>query len=198
MPEGARGFLDVIPALRNRECIVCGEGVAIPIRVALDTLEPERRPASRTRSSPSCGRDSGGEEEILQRVIARWRSQGREGGPIAAMPCRLRRYPACHDSTAGKRMIGIEDVRAASRRIAGKVVRTPAIHSDAISRLTGADVWLKLDTLQVTGAFKERGAANRLALLTPEERAAGVVAMSAGNHAQAVRAPCRAASVFAR
>ncbi|WP_157215437.1 threonine ammonia-lyase [Flavisphingomonas formosensis] len=83
-------------------------------------------------------------------------------------------------------MIGFEDVGAAAQRIAGKVVRTPAIHSDAISRLTGADVWLKLDTLQVTGAFKERGAANRLALLTPEEQAAGVVAMSAGNHAQAV------------
>lgn len=83
-------------------------------------------------------------------------------------------------------MIGFEDVRAAADRIAGRVVRTPVIHSDAISRLTGADVWLKLDTLQVTGAFKERGAANRLALLTPRERAAGVIAMSAGNHAQAV------------
>ncbi|MGH6615815.1 threonine ammonia-lyase [Sphingomonas sp.] len=83
-------------------------------------------------------------------------------------------------------MIGFDDVKAAAERIAGKVVRTPVVRSDAISRLTGADVWLKLDTLQVTGAFKERGAANRLALLTPEERAAGVVAMSAGNHAQAV------------
>ena len=83
-------------------------------------------------------------------------------------------------------MIGFEDVQAAAWRIAGKVNRTPAVHSDAISRLVGAEVWLKLDTLQVTGAFKERGAANHLALLTPEERAAGVVAMSAGNHAQAV------------
>ncbi|MES2055559.1 MAG: threonine ammonia-lyase [Pseudomonadota bacterium] len=83
-------------------------------------------------------------------------------------------------------MIGFEDVRAAADRIAGKVIRTPAIRSDAISRLTGAEVWLKLDSLQVTGAFKERGAANRLALLTAPERAAGVVAMSAGNHAQAV------------
>ena len=50
MPEGARGFLDAIPALRNRECIVCGEGVAIPIRVRFDDLEPEKRPAS---SDPS-------------------------------------------------------------------------------------------------------------------------------------------------
>jgi threonine dehydratase len=83
-------------------------------------------------------------------------------------------------------VIGPEDVKAAAARIAGKVLRTPVVRSDAISRLAGAEVWLKLDTLQVTGAFKERGAANRLALLTPAERAAGVVAMSAGNHAQAV------------
>ena len=83
-------------------------------------------------------------------------------------------------------MIGLPDVRAAAARIAGKVLRTPTLHSDALSRATGAHVTLKLDNLQATGAFKERGAANRLALLSPAERAAGVVAMSAGNHAQAV------------
>lgn len=83
-------------------------------------------------------------------------------------------------------MITYQDVTAAAERIAGKVVHTPVVFSDAISRRVGADVWLKLDTLQATGAFKERGAANRLALLTDAERAAGVVAMSAGNHAQAV------------
>ncbi len=60
------------------------------------------------------------------------------------------------------------------------------LRSDAIARATGADVHLKLENLQATGAFKERGAANRLALLTAEERRAGVIAMSAGNHAQAV------------
>jgi threonine dehydratase len=60
------------------------------------------------------------------------------------------------------------------------------VPSQALSRLTGADVVLKLDNLQVTGAFKERGAANRLAMLTADERARGVIAMSAGNHAQAV------------
>src|SRR2546430_11377297 len=54
---------------------------------------------------------------------------------------------------------------AAADRIAGRVLRTPALPSDAMSRVTGADVILKLDNLQVTGAFKERGAANRLALL---------------------------------
>jgi threonine dehydratase len=78
------------------------------------------------------------------------------------------------------------DVQAAAGRIAGRVLRTPAIRSDSLSRATGAEIFLKLDNLQATGAFKERGAANRLALLTPEEQARGVVAMSAGNHAQAV------------
>jgi threonine dehydratase len=78
------------------------------------------------------------------------------------------------------------DVRAAAERIKRAVLRTPTIRSDALSRATGAEVWLKLDNLQATGAFKERGAANRIALLTARERAAGVIAMSAGNHAQAV------------
>ncbi|MCJ8158520.1 ATP-binding protein [Sphingomonas sp. LaA6.9] len=77
MPEGAKGFLDSIPALRNREAIICGEGVAIPIRVALDTLEEVRRPASSDPVFTDLWRESGGEEEILGRVIKRWRSQGR-------------------------------------------------------------------------------------------------------------------------
>lgn len=80
-------------------------------------------------------------------------------------------------------MIEISDVTTAADRMAGKVVRTPVIHSAAISRIIGAEVYLKVDTLQVTGAFKERGAANRLAVLSAAERQAGVVAMSAGNHA---------------
>jgi threonine dehydratase len=83
-------------------------------------------------------------------------------------------------------MITLADVQAAAERIAGRVLRTPSVASDAVSRATGAQVVLKLDNLQVTGAFKERGAANRLALLSAEERTRGVVAMSAGNHAQAV------------
>ncbi|MDR3537581.1 MAG: threonine ammonia-lyase [Acetobacteraceae bacterium] len=83
-------------------------------------------------------------------------------------------------------MVTLADVQAASARIAGRVIRTPTLASDALSRATGAEVVLKLDNLQVTGAFKERGAANRLALLTADERARGVIAMSAGNHAQAV------------
>jgi len=77
MPEGARGFLDSIPALRNREAIICGEGVAVPIRVALDNLEEERRPASGDPSFTELWRQSGGEADILDRTITRWRSQGR-------------------------------------------------------------------------------------------------------------------------
>jgi len=77
MPEGARGFLDSIPALRNREAIICGEGVAVPIRVALDNLEEARRPASGDPSFTELWRQSGGEAEILARTITRWRSQGR-------------------------------------------------------------------------------------------------------------------------
>jgi uncharacterized protein len=77
MPEGARGFLDSIPALRNRECIICGEGVAVPIRVSLDNLEEHRRPASGDPSFTELWRQSGGEHDILDRTIHRWRNQGR-------------------------------------------------------------------------------------------------------------------------
>src|SRR5271156_6483744 len=83
-------------------------------------------------------------------------------------------------------MITLADVEAAAKRLTGRVLRTPTITCDAVSAATGAEVMLKLENLQVTGAFKERGAANRLALLTEAERARGVIAMSAGNHAQAV------------
>jgi threonine dehydratase len=83
-------------------------------------------------------------------------------------------------------VVCLADVETASARIAGRVLRTPAIESDAVSRATGASVILKLDNLQATGAFKERGAANRLSLLSEAERRSGVIAVSAGNHAQAV------------
>lgn len=82
--------------------------------------------------------------------------------------------------------VTLADVRAAAARIEGAILRTPTLAVDAVSRATGAQVFLKLDNLQATGAFKERGAANRIALLTAREREAGVIAMSAGNHAQAV------------
>ena len=77
MPEGARGFLDSIPALRNRECIICGEGVTIPIRVCFDGLDEAKRPASGDPLFSQLWRDTGGEEEIIQRTIARWRAQGK-------------------------------------------------------------------------------------------------------------------------
>jgi len=77
MPEGARGFLDTIPALRNRECIICGEGVAIPVRVNLDTLEEHRRPASADPQFTTLWRKTGGEEAIIDRAVTRWRKGGR-------------------------------------------------------------------------------------------------------------------------
>ena len=74
MPEGARGFLDSIPALRNRECIICGEGAAVPMRVTFDTLEEAKRPASEDPSFSALWRETGGEEEALQRIVHRWRT----------------------------------------------------------------------------------------------------------------------------
>ncbi len=77
MPEGSRGFVNAIAALRNRECIVCGEGASIPMRVMLDTLEEDRRPASTDPLFSDLWRETGGEQEIVERVVRRWRSQGR-------------------------------------------------------------------------------------------------------------------------
>jgi len=82
--------------------------------------------------------------------------------------------------------LSLADIRAAAARIQGRILRTPSIENPAVSQACGARVSLKLDNLQATGAFKERGAANRLALLSAREREGGVIAMSAGNHAQAV------------
>ncbi|WP_245825041.1 ATP-binding protein [Sphingomonas azotifigens] len=77
MPEGARGFLDAIPALRNRECIAVGEGVATPVRLLFDDLDPTKRPASDDPLFSELWREVGGEEAMLERTIRRWRSQGR-------------------------------------------------------------------------------------------------------------------------
>ena len=82
--------------------------------------------------------------------------------------------------------VTFDDILAARARIAGQVDRTPVRHSRRLSQLTGAEVWIKFDNLHFTGSFKERGALNRLLQLTPEERRRGVVAASAGNHAQAL------------
>jgi threonine dehydratase len=82
--------------------------------------------------------------------------------------------------------ISLEDVRAAAGRLRGAIEATPFVHSRTLSRLTGAEVWLKLENLQFTASFKERGALNKLLSLGEAERRRGVIAMSAGNHAQAV------------
>jgi len=95
-------------------------------------------------------------------------------------------------------MVTIDDVQAAAQaRIAGRILRTPTVANDALSRALGARLFLKLDNLQPTGAFKERGGANRLALLNEHERARGVIAMSASNHAQAVARHAQLAGVRA-
>ena len=78
----------------------------------------------------------------------------------------------------------LADVRAAAERIAGHVVRTPTLYSRTLSQITGAEIWLKFENLQFTASYKERGALNALVQLTDEQRARGVIAASAGNHAQ--------------
>lgn len=80
----------------------------------------------------------------------------------------------------------IDDIRTAAARIEGAVVRTPMMLSRTLSEIVDAEVWLKFENLQFTAAYKERGALNKLLQLTEEERRRGVVAASAGNHAQAV------------
>ena len=83
-------------------------------------------------------------------------------------------------------MVQWADVQAAAQRIAGQVLETPCLESRTLSQITGAQLFLKFENLQYTASFKERGACNKLAQLGPQERARGVVAMSAGNHAQGV------------
>jgi threonine dehydratase len=83
-------------------------------------------------------------------------------------------------------MISLDDVLAARERIRSSVYYSPCTHSQMLSRLCDLEIFLKLENLQMTGSFKERGALNRIATLTPEQAAKGVVAASAGNHAQGV------------
>lgn len=83
-------------------------------------------------------------------------------------------------------MITLADIEAARKRIAGGVYLSPCVESIPLSELTGAHIYCKLDYLQRTGSFKERGARNALLLLTPEQRKRGVIAASAGNHAQGI------------
>src|SRR5512137_1976734 len=82
--------------------------------------------------------------------------------------------------------LAIQDIRAAAERLRGHVLETPCLPSRTLSTLTGCEVFLKFENLQFTASFKERGALNKIARLTPDERARGVLAVSAGNHAQGV------------
>ena len=81
-------------------------------------------------------------------------------------------------------LLSLNNVKAAAARIGDAVVRTPTMHSKTLSRITGAEIWLKFENQQFTAAYKERGALNALLLLTDEQRAKGVIAASAGNHSQ--------------
>src|SRR3984893_17181687 len=82
--------------------------------------------------------------------------------------------------------VSLADIEAARRKLAGVILRTPMLPAPKLSGLTSADVYVKYENLQVTNSFKDRGAFVKLAALTADERRRGVIAMSAGNHAQAV------------
>ncbi len=80
----------------------------------------------------------------------------------------------------------LDNIRAAAERLRGEIINTPCMPSRTLSALAGCEVFLKFENLQFTASFKERGALNKMAQLTPAERASGVLAVSAGNHAQGV------------
>ena len=82
--------------------------------------------------------------------------------------------------------VTLGDIEAAAATLAGFVKRTNFDHSRTLSEITGADIWLKFENLQFTATFKERGALNRLSALSADQRKQGVIAASAGNHAQGV------------
>jgi threonine dehydratase len=82
--------------------------------------------------------------------------------------------------------LGLDEIRAAAERLRGEVETTPCLHSRTLSAIAGCEVFLKFENLQFTASFKERGSLNKMAQLSARERAAGVLAVSAGNHAQGV------------
>lgn len=83
-------------------------------------------------------------------------------------------------------ILRLDDIRAAANRIASRLKQTPCLHSQTLSALVGTDIWLKFENLQFTASFKERGALNKLLQLDADACKRGVIAMSAGNHAQGV------------
>src|SRR4051812_6459294 len=90
------------------------------------------------------------------------------------------------DPAAPLPRVTIDDIRAAATRVQPAIVRTPTLHSRTLSEITGATVYLKFENLQFTAAYKERGALNKLLEMDETQRARGVIAASAGNHAQGV------------
>src|ERR1700723_4742571 len=94
-------------------------------------------------------------------------------------------------------MVTLADIEKARGTIAGKVLRTPLLPAPPLSALTGAEVFVKYENLQVTNSFKERGACVKLAALSADERRRGVIAMSAGNHSQAVAYHARRLAISA-
>jgi threonine dehydratase len=129
-------------------------------------------------------------------VVQRFGSQSGSASP-AAFPSRGAvgrlsprvpggNRPAGPVHTVWEPMIALQEIREARERIAGSVVQTPCTPSESIGELFGGHAWFKFENLQRTGSFKERGALNRILLIPPEERGRGVIAASAGNHAQGV------------
>ena len=108
---------------------------------------------------------------------------------------------ATQDSPVATKVSGQEmltSIRAAAERIRGTIWCSPCQHSAALSTATGQNVHLKLENLQMTGSYKERGALNKILLLTAEQRQHGVIAASAGNHAQGVAAAMWNTSITTR
>src|SRR3954466_1804343 len=83
-------------------------------------------------------------------------------------------------------MVDLTSIQSAAKRISGAIYHSPCPYSLSLSRLCGCEIYCKLDSLQLTGSFKERGARNRLLLLSDEEKKRGVVCASAGNHGLAI------------
>jgi threonine dehydratase len=96
------------------------------------------------------------------------------------------RRMATAPTAAAAPAIGLDDIRTAAARFDGEVTRTPCLASRTLGTIAGCEIFLKFENLQFTASFKERGAFNKMSRLTPDERARGVLAVSAGNHAQAV------------
>jgi threonine dehydratase len=120
---------------------------------------------------------------VAAAAIGHGRAVGAARYALRPAPDRTRRRVI---TTSTNTEIGLQDIRAAAERIAGRVHLTPCWHSRTFSELSGADVWLKYENLQRTGSYKIRGALNRILTLPETARQRGVIAASAGNHAQGV------------